>query len=125
MKMSLYQESLVRHFKTSFDELRRFLTAKLRCAEEAAEVAQEAYIRLLDVSDSVIIHHPRALLFKIASNLAVDRMRQPHFRAARTAKAESLDTVPAPTPNPEAIVEALRNCRPVVVRSLCCINSPV
>jgi len=53
----------------------RFLQAKLQNEQEAREIAQEAYVRLLELGRTGAVGFLRAYLFKIASNLAVDRLR--------------------------------------------------
>jgi RNA polymerase sigma factor (sigma-70 family) len=58
----------------------RFLQAKLQNEHEAREIAQEAYVRLLELGRTGAVGFLRAYLFKIASNLAVDRLRS---RSAR------------------------------------------
>jgi RNA polymerase sigma-70 factor (ECF subfamily) len=51
------------------------LTARLGCAQAAKEVAQEAYVRLLNLNGSGPVNYQRAYLFKVAQNLATDRLR--------------------------------------------------
>lgn len=55
--------------------LLRFTAAKLGSEHEAREVAQEAYVRLLQLDKPETISYLRAFLFKTASNLAMDRLR--------------------------------------------------
>ena len=55
--------------------LLRFTAAKLGSEQEAREVAQEAYVRLLQLDHPETISYLRAFLFKTASNLAMDRLR--------------------------------------------------
>lgn len=68
-----------------FDEhnrsLVRFLRARLHSEEEAKELAQEAYVRLLRLDDTDTISYLRAYLFRIAANLATDRLKQRDRRA--------------------------------------------
>jgi RNA polymerase sigma-70 factor (ECF subfamily) len=63
-----------------FDEhnasLMRFLRARLRSNDEAREVAQEAYVRILQLDRPDAISYFRAFLFKTAGNLAIDRLRK-------------------------------------------------
>lgn len=72
-------------FRDHNDSLIRFLTNRLRSRQEAHEVAQEAYVRLLSLHEPGAVSYVRAFLFKTASNLATDRLRreQVHSRAAR------------------------------------------
>ncbi len=52
-----------------------YLTVRLRSEQEAKEVAQEAYVRLLELQDPGTPSLLRAYLFKTAANLAIDRLR--------------------------------------------------
>lgn len=57
-----------------------FLSSRLDSLAEAQEVAQEAYVRLLRLEHPEQVGFLRAYLFRIASNLAVDRLRQRNGR---------------------------------------------
>ena len=52
-----------------------YLTSRLRSEQEAKEVAQEAYVRLLQLQEPDKPSLLRAYLFKAATNLAIDRLR--------------------------------------------------
>lgn len=56
--------------------LHAFLMARLRDEHEAREVAQEAYVRLLQLDQPGTVSLLRAYLFKTAANIAIDRARQ-------------------------------------------------
>ncbi len=62
-------------FEQYNESLVRYLSVRLRSIKDAEEVAQEAYVRLLKLDEPDTISHLQAYLFKIASNIAVDRMR--------------------------------------------------
>lgn len=66
-------ETLVRNFNQA---LVRMLQARLGSYEDAREVAQEAYARLLNLDNSPGISFHSAYLFRIAQNLATDRLRR-------------------------------------------------
>jgi RNA polymerase sigma-70 factor (ECF subfamily) len=66
---------ITRLFSEHNDSLVRFLAVRLHSVQEAKEVAQEAYVRLLSLDDSGAVSFLRAFLFKTAVNLAVDRLR--------------------------------------------------
>ncbi len=51
-----------------------FLTARLHCEHEAFDVAQEAYVRMLQLDQPISFH--KAYLFRIAQNLVTDRVRR-------------------------------------------------
>jgi RNA polymerase sigma-70 factor (ECF subfamily) len=54
------------------DSLIQFLRQRLRVPEDALDVAQETYIRLLQYQDSRTIRSPSSMLFRIAINVAND-----------------------------------------------------
>lgn len=62
--------------------LTRYLTRKLGNPDDAAEVAQEAFLKLHRLDQPQTLESPRAFLFQVATNLATDqlRRRQLHFR---------------------------------------------
>ena len=49
--------------------LRRFLAARLRNADDAPDLAQEVYLRLLRMDRHELIRNPEAYLFTVASHL--------------------------------------------------------
>jgi RNA polymerase sigma-70 factor (ECF subfamily) len=66
---------LERIFREHNDALVRFVAARLGSRHEAAEVAQEAYVKVLSLEEGEAVSYLRAFLFKIAANLATDRLR--------------------------------------------------
>ncbi|PCI51596.1 MAG: RNA polymerase subunit sigma-70 [Alphaproteobacteria bacterium] len=60
-----------------------FLIYRLGNKEDAQDLAQEAYLRLLRVHENKIIEKPESYLFRIASNLvnefAMQKRRTPHI----------------------------------------------
>lgn len=73
---------LIEHlFQEHNDSLLRFLRARLPSDADAHDVAQEAYVRLLSLDQPGAVSYLRAYLFKIASNLAVDRLRSTRRRS--------------------------------------------
>lgn len=75
-----------RLFREHNEALIRFLRARLRSQQEAREVAQEAYVRLLSLDKPGAVSYLRAFLFKTAANIAVDRIRHEESQA-RSAEA--------------------------------------
>ncbi len=56
--------------------MQAFLYRRLHRQPDAAELAQEAYLRLLRVGDLDSVRNPEAYLYAVASNLAKERSRQ-------------------------------------------------
>ena len=74
------------------DSLIQFLRQRLRVPEDALDVAQETYIRLLQYQDSRRIRSPSSMLFRIAINVANDLGRAEIARGAQNAcSVEDLD----------------------------------
>ena len=63
-------------FREHNEALVRFLCGRLGSRNEALEVAQEAYVRLLSLDQPGAVSYLRAFLFKTAANLAIDRRRR-------------------------------------------------
>ena len=61
--------------------LQKFLRKFTAGAEDVEDLVQEAYVRVCAMPDGQMVDSPRALLFRIARNLAVDRARQKATRA--------------------------------------------
>ena len=65
-----------------------YLTGRLRSEQEAREVAQEAYVRLLQLHEPGTSSLLRAYLFKTATNLAIDRLRHRRVRQRAEERPE-------------------------------------
>jgi len=104
-------------FREHNSALVAFLQGRLDSVAEAQEVAQEAYARLLRLERPEQVGFLRAYLFRIASNLAVDRLRQRGTRAEAPGGEASVveASVPwfeAPTPERRALAaDQLRRLR--------------
>jgi RNA polymerase sigma-70 factor (ECF subfamily) len=65
-----------RLFREHNEALVRFLRGRVGSRNEALEVAQEAYVRLLSLDQPGAVSYLRAFLFKTAANIAIDRRRR-------------------------------------------------
>lgn len=74
-----------------------FLTSRLRSEAEAHEVAQEAYVRMLQLEQPGLVGFHRAYLFKIAANLAVDRLRLRSVHRQATSHGNFTEWLSAPS----------------------------
>ncbi|TBU85657.1 sigma-70 family RNA polymerase sigma factor [Phytopseudomonas dryadis] len=66
----------------------RYLTARLRDRHLAADVAHDAYIRVLESPRHHALDHPKAFLYRTAINLCVDS-----FRRSAVRRSEPLSEV--------------------------------
>jgi RNA polymerase sigma factor (sigma-70 family) len=65
----------------AYDELRHFLSRRLRNADDAADVAQSSFERVYAHALAAPVSSPRALLFHTARNICIDHAR--HHAVAR------------------------------------------
>jgi RNA polymerase sigma-70 factor (ECF subfamily) len=61
--------------------LQKYLRKFTAGAEDVEDLVQEAYVRVCAMPEGQAVESPRALLFRIARNLAVDRARQKRAHA--------------------------------------------
>lgn len=106
-----------------FLDYRGFLKAMLmdRLGNEADvdEVLQDTYLRISEMGDPDSVVNPRAFVFRVASNLGVDRGRDVSRRRERFMQDEKVaGRVASEQPSPERIAinrENLRNMREVLL----------
>ena len=67
--------------------LLKYLTSRFKDREDAAEVAQEAWLRMHRLEHPEQLSNPKAYLYQMASNLAVDRVRR-HALEQRVCRDE-------------------------------------
>lgn len=84
------------------DALLRFLNRRVGNAALAEDLAQQTWLQAASVGPAVRIDNPRAYLFRIASNLALDHQRHAGQGVEIAAAAPQIHLVPDPTPSPEA-----------------------
>jgi RNA polymerase sigma-70 factor (ECF subfamily) len=70
-------------FREYGDALHRYLMRRLASGQNARDLAQKAYLRLLRVEDAALIEAPQAYLFRIASNLVYKFRLQERHKVSR------------------------------------------
>jgi RNA polymerase sigma factor (sigma-70 family) len=95
-------QKIARLFNEHNEALVKFLSVRLRSVQEAKEVAQESYVRLLSLDDSGAVSFLRAFLFKTAANLAVDRLRSRNRQQQALNAGLCNELRETPTPDVEA-----------------------
>ena len=104
---------IARLFKEHNRTLVLFLAARLRNEQLAREVAQEAYVKLLQLEKPGAISFLRSYLFRVAANLAIDRLRQERTRSHLDSKKRFEedfieDSIPERSAEAQAELAALR-----------------
>lgn len=92
--------------QTHYDELVAFVRGRVRCSALAADIVQETYVRLASKDKTASIENPRALLYRVAGNLAIDHLRRQQTRAKYMVAKPPPADVPDGQPTAEAAVEA-------------------
>lgn len=84
-------DEVSRLFREHNRALVNFVLTRVANEQEAKEVAQEAYVRLLQLDQTVAVGYLRWYLFKIARHIATDRYRQQTIRARLDQENVSFD----------------------------------
>ncbi|MBA1200974.1 sigma-70 family RNA polymerase sigma factor [Pseudomonas capeferrum] len=79
---------LLEHY---YRELVSYLRLRLGSRHAAEDIAQEAYLRILERSDDTQISHPRAFLYRTALNLVTDGHRRNKVRRSETLEVLEID----------------------------------
>ena len=98
-------EFLLELFQEQSTPLLKYLTSRFRDREDAAEIAQEAWLRMHRLEHPEQLANPKAYLFQMASNLAVDRARR-HALEQRLCREEQLGSTDEGLPSAERSVAA-------------------
>lgn len=87
-----------------FDEqrgaLQAFFHRRIRSKADAADLAQDVYLRILRVGDFDAIHNPEGYLFTVASNLVKEHAALDRQRAA-SVDVDALSACDVPTELPD------------------------
>jgi RNA polymerase sigma-70 factor (ECF subfamily) len=103
-----FSARLAELFRTYNGTLVGYLAVRLQSQAEAAEIAQEAYLRLLNLSDTGKIIDLKSFLFRTANNIAIDRIRRNHLQrrvleqAGTAALADAATATSGPGPETHA-----------------------
>lgn len=96
--MGLTARNLKGLFLAHGRELEEYLSRRVRCAHTAADLTQEAFLRLAQQPVEAGAANARAYLYRIARNLAIDHFRQDERRQTRPVPAEDLAGMPDEAP---------------------------
>lgn len=91
------REFFERVFQEHNDALLRFLRTRLGSVQDAKEVAQETFLRIMQLEQPEAITSLQSFLFRTAMNIAIDR----HRRRAREARHAARAFIPGNWPSAE------------------------
>jgi len=84
-------------------ELRQFLIRQVNCPDTAADLLHDTFLQIAQLAVGAEIANPRAFLYRVAGNLALDHIRM----AARRGQGDGVDLdeeFACSRPQPDAIV---------------------
>lgn len=99
--MNMTTQAIEQLFHHHRHELIRAIRRFVRCEQAAADLAQDTYMRFLNMRRSVSVSFPRALLFRTAKNLAIDHLRRGKFEPQGSGTADLFPDIPSGAPSPE------------------------
>ncbi len=88
-------------FRRHAGEVRSFVQRRVGI-QEAEDVMQDAYVRLLQHPDPISIENPRAYLYQVSANLATDHDRARAVPARHHTATEAVEQIASPVPGPDA-----------------------
>lgn len=93
-------------FEQHHNDLLRFFTHKLGCRDLAADCTQETYVHLVRMRSSINVQNPRAFLFRVAANLAVDNLRKIRIRREALSADPPSENTASLAPSAEDALDA-------------------
>lgn len=117
-RQSAHAERVAELFREHNRALIAFLQCRLNSSSDAQEVAQEAYVRMLTLEQPERVDSLRAYLFRIAGNLAIDRLRTRKVRNDMLIEQPTEELHVAPIPERHvSVMEQWRDLR-IALREL-------
>lgn len=104
--------ALIASFQENYEDLLRFLTRRIGNVERAADVAQDTYLRLAALpAANADIQSPRAYVYRVAGNLAIDTLRREGRLGSNFTFVEADESIVDSAPSPEATLLARERLR--------------
>jgi RNA polymerase sigma-70 factor (ECF subfamily) len=96
--------SLAAVVEAHYDELRAYALRKVGCPAMAADIVQDTWLRAAVGAPAEPVQNPRAYLYRVAGNIAVDRLRQAQVQSRLMAAGPPPEDVPAADPTADRVV---------------------
>lgn len=111
------QATVARIFSHQHERLEAFLRVRLANDDDAAELAQEAFLRLLRVKRPDLIRNPQGYLYRIARNLVHELYTRQRIRYDAKIDLDLLESQ-EPTPHDQAVLAGRREWVEKTMREL-------
>lgn len=99
------RSSLLRLLVAHYEELTAYLTRRLGSPGSANDVLHDTYLRLQGLGAVPDIENPRAYLYRVADNIALDRLRAEGRRERWQVHDEQIQRQPSEDPSAEIVLE--------------------
>jgi RNA polymerase sigma factor (sigma-70 family) len=103
--------SLIRILVAQYEELTGYLTRRLGSASTAGDVVHDTYLRLQALAAVPEVDNPRAYIFRVADNIAMDRLRSSARLQRRFVDDDQATEQPCEAPLAEAVTEHRQRLR--------------
>jgi RNA polymerase sigma factor (sigma-70 family) len=90
----------------NYAHLHRRLLRYLGCADQASDCLHDAWLRLGDASVSAAVQNPEAYVYRVACNVAIDRLRGERTLLNTGGIDGELDQIADHAPGPDVVAEA-------------------
>jgi RNA polymerase sigma factor (sigma-70 family) len=90
----------------NYGRLHRRLLRHLGCADQASDCLHDAWLRLGETRVSETVHNPEAYVYRIACNIAIDRLRSDRTLYFTGASDGELEQIADHAPGPDVVAEA-------------------
>ncbi|CUS37592.1 RNA polymerase sigma factor [Candidatus Nitrospira nitrificans] len=111
MALRLTYAQIASLFHQYREELTRRIVTMVKSHETAADLVQDTYVRLLRLGEAHAVEQPRALLHRIAANLAIDHLRKEKNGVHALDGMDAAMAVPSQSPSPERELLAKQRLR--------------
>ena len=100
----MYSDNIQYLYLQYGEELKRYITRRLNSADAATDLTHETFVRLLRRYPAPQPENPRAYLYRIAHNLALDHLRLRKRKRTEAISDDHLDKIPGELSTPEQVV---------------------
>jgi RNA polymerase sigma factor (sigma-70 family) len=90
----------------NYAHLHRRLLRYLGCADQASDCLHDAWLRLGETSVSAVVQNPEAYVYRVACNVAIDRLRGERALQFGCGVEAELDEIVDHAPGPDVVAEA-------------------
>lgn len=95
---------LLAAIESHYGELTALVRRKVNCPALAADIVQGIYVQLASGRAPVSVENPRAFLYRVAGNLAIDHLRREQTRAKYVTAEPLPEEIPDAQPSADAVI---------------------